>query len=131
MPPKQSQKHLFFIAKYLNSLVLGITVVILCVLVYFLYNNFYLTIAEAKQLNSLQEKVVSENLQKGRFNQVLEGLQAKSGALTVASSVSSTTSTMPTSTEASVPAATSTETVAETAANSSAVGTTTGTSTAP
>ncbi|MFA6421992.1 MAG: hypothetical protein WCV92_01160 [Candidatus Buchananbacteria bacterium] len=96
------QKTYSFFEKYLNTLVLAAVVIILGVLIYFLYTNFYLTLSEAKVVTSLQNKVISERLEKEKFYLILDNINKKTSKK-IESISSSSPSLANTSTSSTIP----------------------------
>lgn len=106
--------------KYSFSLSIIIIIIILSAFVSFLYKNVYQTIAEAQELTSLRQNVISEKLEKTKFYEIISNMEKKiipadyvSTTTNIATSTASTSTTsttlpkIPTSTNITSTATTS------------------------
>lgn len=74
---KLPQNYYRFVSKYLNIIVLVLVIIVLSILIYFLYYNFYLTLSEAKEVTTLQKRIISEGIQKEKFNKIISNINEK------------------------------------------------------
>jgi len=69
--------HFARLAKYIFSLTIAVIVAVLAWVMFFLYNNVYLTMTQAEIVSSLKSKVIEESVDYGRFNKILEKINWK------------------------------------------------------
>lgn len=66
---------------HIISIILGTTILLIVML--FLYKNVYKTLVQTELINNLKSKVVQENLNLNKFNQIIENIKHKSDCLEV------------------------------------------------
>ncbi|MFA6918599.1 MAG: hypothetical protein WC244_00565 [Patescibacteria group bacterium] len=97
---KDSKIDLSNYLPYSFPLAIVIIIIILAIFVCFLYKNVYQTIAEAQELTSLRQNVISEQLEKNKFTEIIANMEKKIMPANSTSSITTVTSTtdIPTST---------------------------------
>lgn len=74
---KKIKFNFSYLLRYLYPITIVVIVIILSVLIFFLYNNVYKTLAYAEMVTALKQKVPPENLEKKQFEEILEKIQEK------------------------------------------------------
>jgi len=78
-PKKTATIDVFRLIKYIYPLTIVIIVLILTWVMYFLYNNVYLTMTQAQIVSTLKTKVIEESVDYSGFNAIADKIKDKDG----------------------------------------------------